>query len=128
MPNKLVNVREPYASMTRKELVDEIDRYARNYNDLERSRDNYKREVIRLEELFDKLCVKIPECFEEIQKETLESRSGITPQQEVIFAARKLLRLLADHTPVFRRQKDEERLRKALLILEKQEKEKQNGG
>lgn len=41
----LRNVREPYASMTRTELVDAIDRFARNYNRLERANKRLKREL-----------------------------------------------------------------------------------
>lgn len=45
----LKNVREPYASMTRMQLVDEIDRYAQNYNRLDKRCTNQKRQIAILE-------------------------------------------------------------------------------
>lgn len=45
----LPNVREPYASMTRQQLVDHIDYMAKNYNQLERKLNAYKRKNALLE-------------------------------------------------------------------------------
>lgn len=47
----LPNVSEPYASMTREQLVDEIDRFAQNYNALTRARDCLKHQKEMMQSL-----------------------------------------------------------------------------
>jgi hypothetical protein len=62
--------------MTRAALVDEIDRYAKNYNALERSRDAWKQCAVKADALLDIAVVDVDWRVVERARDVLKGSEG----------------------------------------------------